>query len=61
MPGIQLFVDFQPQADGDPADQREAQHQRLALHRQVEHVFQVQQGARLVSRLKRQGSQEDVG
>ena len=61
MPGIELLVNPQPQPDGDPGDQRESEDQGVALDGQKEVVFQMQDRTRLVSRLKSQRSQDDVG
>ena len=61
MAGIELLVDLQPEPDRDPGDERKAQDQGLALDQQVEVVLEVQDGARLVGRLKRQRNQDNVG
>jgi len=41
VPGIELLVNFEPQPDGDPGDQREPQNQDLALGGQIEDVWKM--------------------
>jgi hypothetical protein len=61
VPGVEFFVDLEPESDRDPARQCEGEYQRFALHGHVEFVVQMQQGARLVCGLKRDGGQDNVG
>ena len=61
IPDIELFVDFQPEADRDPRRQGKGEHQGLALHSQIERALEMQHHARLIGRFKCQRGQEDVG
>jgi hypothetical protein len=60
MPGIELLVDFQPQPDRHPSDEREAQGQDLLLRCQIEKKMPVLGSADPVGNLKSQRSQDDV-
>jgi hypothetical protein len=55
---IQFFVDLEPQADRQPGQQTETENQRFLLDGEVEVMLQMQDGTRLVSRLKRQRGQD---
>ena len=60
MSGVEFLVDFQPESDGHPGEQRKRQDQRLLVHRQEEDPFEVQDDARPVGGLERQRGQDDV-
>src|SRR5260370_15759646 len=58
---VELFVDVEPIADGDPAENRNHQQRRRDGKIEVEVLLQVQPDARLVSGEEGQGSKEYIG
>ena len=60
MRGVELFVNIEPVADGDPTQRRENQQERGHRKVDIEILFQMQPHTRLVSGYKGNGSKQNV-